>query len=356
MTSLLVSVLRGLVFIMVKNNSKPTVVDLFCGAGGLSEGFRMAGYKILLGTDIDKYAISTFKKNNKRAKTISEDIRTVSGEKIKELLADQKVDVVVGGPPCQGFSNAGMRDPNDPRNSLFMEFVRIVGTLRPEWIVMENVPGILTMKTSSGELVKDIILKEFDRIGYKVKTKILLAADYGVPQKRRRVIFLGTRTGNQITFPLETYSNRPKKLLNGIVQKKWIGVGNLLEKKVDKKYYHTARMIEGFKRRKAENEASGNGFGWQILDMAEPSYTISARYWKDGSDAIVQYSENKARMLTEREVARIQSFPDDYQFVGPKREVYRQIGNAVPCLLAKALAIEIKSKLRTLQIQSMVQS
>lgn len=338
-----------MVFIMVskKTNSKPTVVDLFCGAGGLSEGFRMAGYKVILGIDFDRHSIDTFKKNNKGTKVINDDIKKVDIENIKKLIGNKHVDVVVGGPPCQGFSVAGSRDPNDPRNSLFMEFVRIVHGLQPKWVVMENVPGILTMKTARGEYVKDILKKEFERSGYKVKSQILLASDYGVPEKRRRVFFIATRTQNSIVFPLPTHSSKPKKLLDGTVQKKWIGVGEVLlkEDQVDKRYFHTEKMIAGFKRRKEENSKSGNGFGWQILKMEEPSYTISARYWKDGSDAIVRYSDDKVRMLTEREAARIQSFPDDFIFVGPRKEIYRQIGNAVPPLLAKALAEQVKKTL-----------
>ena len=332
---------------MRQKDGKPAVVDLFCGAGGLSEGFRLAGYNVLLGLDMDKYSIETYRKNHRGAKVITEDVRKISAEYIGRMIGNAKVDVIVGGPPCQGFSVAGERDPKDPRNSLFMEFIRIVGGLRPEWVIMENVPGILTMRTEAGELVKDILTREFERIGYRVDYRILMAADYGVPQKRRRVFFMSTRTNKPIVFPSPTHSSHPSRVLSGEDQKKWVGVGEILfkENEVEPRYFHSERMISGFLKRKEMNRSLGNGFGWQILRMDEPSYTISARYWKDGGDAIVKYDDHRIRMLTEREAARVQSFPDSYIFTGPRKEIYRQIGNAVPPLLAKALAMQLKKVL-----------
>jgi len=323
---------------------KPTVIDLFCGAGGLSKGFEMAGFKILVGLDNDKWSIETFQKNHKDVKIIDEDIKKVSGEDIEKLIGTKNVDVVIGGPPCQGFSIAGRRDPKDPINSLFVEFIRIVNHFKPEWVVMENVLGIRSMKTAKGELVVDIIKKEFRKIGYDAIWKTLNAADYGVPQKRRRVFFIARRNGKKFSFPSETHSKTPQKRIDGSLIKKWVPVKDVLlkESEVEKKYFHTPKMIEGFKRRKQKNIENKKGFGWQILRLDEPSFTISARYWKDGSDALVMYSPTKIRMLTERECARIQGFPDDFEFAGPKREVYKQIGNAVPPLLAKTIAEEIK--------------
>jgi len=320
------------------------VLDLFCGAGGLSEGFKMAGFEILAGLDNDKWSIETFRKNHKEAKIIHKDIRKVSGEEIKEIIGTKNIDVIVGGPPCQGFSIAGRRDPKDPRNSLFMEFVRIVNYFKPEWTVIENVLGIRSMKTAKGEAVVDIIKKEFKKIGYDVIWKVLNAADYGVPQKRKRVFFMAHRDGKKISFPLETHSQKPQKRIDGTEIRKWVPVKNVLLKdsEVNEKYFHTPKMIEGFKKRKQRNVENGKGFGWQILRLDEPSFTISARYWKDGSDALVMNSPTRIRMLTERECARIQSFPDSFMFMGPKREVYKQIGNAVPPLLARAIAEEIK--------------
>lgn len=310
------------------------VIDLFSGAGGLSTGFRMAGFNVILGIDNIPIFCETFEKNDH--KSICKDIRKVSIEEIKREIGNKKVDVVVGGPPCQGFSMAGRRDSKDPRNSLFMEFVRIVEELKPKFFVMENVLGILTMKTTENKFVKDIIFSEFKRIGYDVKAQKLLASDYGVPQKRRRVIFIGTKTGKKITFPQPTHS-----------KENWVPVSKVLlpKENVDKIFFHGPKMIEGFFRRLENNKKKGCGWGAQFLRLNEPSFTISARYWKDGADALVKYSNKEIRMLTPEECASIQTFPKDYIWCGSKREIYTQIGNAVPCLLGKAIAEEIKKSL-----------
>lgn len=329
--------------------TKPAVVDLFCGAGGLSKGFEMAGFEVVFGIDLDSTCMRTFKRNHPSAATVSEplNIEDLTEDKLQKLLGNRKIDVVVGGPPCQGFSLAGRRDPKDPRNSLFMHFVRIVGILKPEWFVMENVTGLLVAKTAKGEKVDTIIKQEFNNIGYQVKLFKLLAANYGVPQKRKRIFFIGTNTGKPITSPKRTHAKIPHKTLTGSPLKKWVPVGSVLlpESEIAKSYFHSQKMIDGFKRRKERNKENGKGFGWQILDLSKPSYTISARYWKDGSDALVLLAPDRCRMLTERECARVQSFPDDYVFEGSKKNRYRQIGNAVPPLLAKAIALELKKKL-----------
>lgn len=325
----------------------PSVIDLFCGAGGLSEGFRMAGFKIILGLDNDKKCIETFRENHKKSKILSDNIRNIKGSDIERLIGTKNVDVIIGGPPCQGFSIAGKRDPKDPRNSLFMEFIKIVDYFKPEWIVMENVLGIKSMKTAKGEKVVNIIKNEFKKAGYDVICESLNAADYGVPQKRRRVFFMAHRDGKKISFPKPTHSEIPQKRMDGSVIKKWAPVKNILleRSEVPKKYFHSQKMIEGFRKRKEKNLKRGVGFGWQILDPEKPSYTISARYWKDGSDALVRYSPTEIRMLTERECARVQGFPDSFRFVGSKKEIYRQIGNAVPPLLAKAIADKLREEL-----------
>lgn len=332
---------------------KPLIVDLFSGAGGMSTGFEMAGFKVALGVELIPKFSETFAANHKSAVAICGDITKVSNDEISKKLKNKKIDVVVGGPPCQGFSRAGRRDQKDPRNSLFMEFIRVVDLLKPSYFVMENVPGILTMKNAKGEQVIEIIKNEFTKIGYYVEWKKLLASDYGVPQNRRRVIFLGTPFDENknpmlpINYPKITHT-KPEKLKFVTLDvglpklQPHVGVGEILEGEdtVDSSYFHTEAMVEGFKRRKAANMAAGKGFGWQILDPEKPSYTLSARYWKDGSDAIVKHG-NRYRMLTLKEAAAIQSFPPEYEFCGSKRDVYTQIGNAVPCLLARAIAKEI---------------
>ncbi len=333
---------------MRKNKRKPAVIDLFCGAGGLSEGFHQAGYEILLGIDNIEIFMETFRKNHKKSISLCEDIKKISSKEIKEMIKGKKVDVVIGGPPCQGFSMAGRRDSKDPRNSLFMEFIKIIKELNPDFFVMENVRGILSMKTSKKKPVIDIIEKEFKKTGYKMKYRVLTSSDYGVPQKRQRVIFIGTNTGKEIDHPKPTHSKKPYRTLGGKKILPWVTVGKVLmnKKEIDKIFYHSQKMIDGFNKRKKKNSAKGYGFGAQFLKMDKPSYTISARYWKDGGDALVKYSDNEIRMLTPLECARIQSFPDTFKFAGSKRVIYTQIGNAVPPLLAKAIAMEIKKYIR----------
>ena len=323
------------------------IIDLFCGAGGLSTGFEMAGFETILGIEhIERFG-ETFKANHPEAELICDDIRKVKIDDIKKIIGNDHISVVCGGPPCQGFSGAGRRDPSDPRNSLFMEFIRIVDGIKPDYFVMENVPGLLTMKTENGEIVTDIISSEFEKIGYKMKFKKLVAADYGVPQKRRRIIFIGSNVGKPLVYPQPTHAEKTRMTIEGNKIEKWIGTGTVLLSKEDvpPNYFHGPKMIKGFIRRKENNRKKGRGFGWQIINPEKPCYTISARYWKDGSDALVKYSDTEVRMLTEREAASIQSFPEDYEFCGNKREKYMQVGNAVPCLMAKAIAKKLIKEL-----------
>ncbi|MHA1285096.1 MAG: DNA (cytosine-5-)-methyltransferase [Promethearchaeota archaeon] len=324
------------------------VIDLFSGAGGMVQGFVQAGFIPILAIDFFKSACKTLKFNHPKTYVICKDIRNVSEKYLENLLNGKKPTVIIGGPPCQGFSIAGKQDPNDPRNSLFMEFIRILKFFKAPFFVMENVPGILSSKNAKGEPIIDIIVNEFRKIGYRVlEPKILNAADYGVPQSRKRVIIVGTNTKNKIIFPpFPTHAENPKNQLFPL--KKWVPVKSVLFKKeeVNPKYMHSLKMIEGFQKRKKRNMNKGKGYGWQILNLNKPSYTISARYWKDGSDALVKYNDKEIRMLTERECARIQTFPDNYIFFGSRAEIYSQIGNAVPCLLAQRIAECIKKSIK----------
>lgn len=309
------------------------VVDVFCGAGGLSTGFREAGFNIILGIDFDKNAIQTYKHNHPETIAVTENITALKKEKIRELIGNSDVDMVIGGPPCQGFSLAGKRDPKDPRNSLFMDFLRIVSELKPKFFVMENVPGLLSMKTSDGRSVFEIIESESNAKGYFIHKHLLNAWEHGIPQKRKRVFIIGSKFKN----------------LNISISKedKAYGVGKILLEKnnVPKNYFYSEKMIRGFKRREKINKKLGRGFGWRFLDYSEPSYTISARYGKDGAEALVRYSDKEIRRLTEEECAKIQSFPKNYKFLGNKTSIYRQIGNAVPPKLAFVIAKAIKEEL-----------
>ena len=169
------------------------VIDLFAGCGGLSLGFEMAGFEIPLAIEKDEWASETYKANNPYTQVITGDITQITD--LENLISenDLPIDGIIGGPPCQGFSLSGNRDKSDPRNSLFMEFVRFVKFFRPRFFVMENVTGILSMQTQSNESVKDLILDEYDKADYNVKICKLNAADFGVPQSRIRIVFIGIR-------------------------------------------------------------------------------------------------------------------------------------------------------------------
>jgi DNA (cytosine-5)-methyltransferase 1 len=306
------------------------VLDLFCGAGGLSEGFKQAGFEIVLGIDNDKDALETFKLNHPESKTFCGDISKLTKKEIRNIIGDIEIDMIIGGPPCQGFSMAGRRDPGDSRNTLIEQYLNLVSQINPKLFVIENVRGLLSMKTKKGESVIGNIIKLAENKGYFITICPLNAADYGVPQKRKRVFLIGSKKKDFKIVPRE---------------QKRIPVKNILIKKEDvpKNYFYSEKLINGFKRREEKNKKLGRGFGWQFLDLNEPSYTISARYYKDGCDALVKYSDTEIRKLTPGECASIQSFPKDFKFASGKIKTYKQIGNAVPPKLAYAVAKSIKS-------------
>lgn len=170
------------------------VLDLFCGAGGLSYGFESAGFDILVGIDNDAKALETFELNHKGSKSICGDITQITyDEHIKPLLGGKQIDVIIGGPPCQGMSLSGPRKFDDPRNKLYLSYIRLVKEIQPKVFVIENVPGLVGL---FGGQIKDSIIEKFTEMGYHIEYKILCSADYGVPQSRKRVVFVGTKVGS----------------------------------------------------------------------------------------------------------------------------------------------------------------
>lgn len=320
------------------------VLDLFCGAGGLSCGFKQEGFNIILGIDHNQRAMETFLENHKDSKTLCGDITQMNSKTILDKIENKPIDVIIGGPPCQGFSMAGKRQPNDPRNSLFMEYLRMVKSLSPKIFLMENVKGLLSMKNEEGINVIDIILNEFNKLkDYEVSLYKVNTANFGVPQRRQRIFIIGVKGGINFSFPSPTHSREKDSGL-----KKWVGIESILLKKsqVPRKYFYSDKLIRGFKRREIQNKKRGVGFGWQINENLDiPSYTISARYWKDGAESLIKYNEKDIRMLTPQECAAVQSFPKSYIFKGSEKEVYTQIGNAVPPHMASIIAKSIKSAL-----------
>ena len=322
-----------------KITSQLSVLDLFCGCGGMSKGLEESGLNIVAGLDIWDKAIDSYKQNFDHL-SVCDDISRLTPKSFCEKynISNSHIDIIVGGPPCQGFSIAGKRDVKDPRNSLFMEYVKYLNYFNPKAFIMENVMGILSMKNSLNIKVIDIIMEELNK-NYNCIICKLYASDFEVPQNRRRVIIIGVRKDLNIVptepIPILTKENR-------------IPVSTILLPKedVDVKNYLSERALNGIKAKKERAKKNGNGFGAQFLKMDKPSYTIPARYWKDGYDALVAYSDTEVRRLTILELKRIQSFSDDYVLVGNKKEQIMQIGNAVASRFAYHLGKHIISILQ----------
>jgi DNA (cytosine-5)-methyltransferase 1 len=311
---------------ITQTNQQLNVVDLFCGCGGMSKGLTDAGLNVIAGIDIWNRAIESYNQNFEH-RAYCEDLTKFPPEKFDELYNPERkmVDVLVGGPPCQSYSIAGKRDKNDPRNALFMEYVKYLHYFNPKLFMMENVMGILSKKTGTGENVIDIIMAQLNQ-RYNCVIHKLYASDFEVPQNRRRVIIIGIRKDLNIiqTNPIP------------ITENKRIPVKTVLLNKtqIEPVHFLSDRAIQGILTKKQKSKDRGAGFGAQYLNVDKPSYTIPARYWKDGYDALVRYSDTEIRRLTILELKRIQSFPDDYIISGSKKDIIMQIGNAVACRFA----------------------
>jgi DNA (cytosine-5)-methyltransferase 1 len=361
---------------MEKNRMKLTVVDLFSGAGGLSRGFQEAGFEVVLGVDFDDSALLTFENNHGGAKALKLDLFDHSNiTKIcEELIKNNKtVDVLVGGPPCQGFSLAGKRDRFDERNVLYSSMVKTAALIKPRAVVLENVPGMLTLYDGKA---KEKILKDFTELGYNMKVKILYAPDYGVPQIRKRVFFVGL-LNSLISFEFPQIVNRPNNYVTceeAINDLPTLEDDERMDLKLVRDYAcepiseyqkqmrinsksiynhtptkHTQKTIdlismvpEGGNYKDLPSEMIKNFKYHESLTRyhsKKPSRTIDT-----GHRTHFHYKYN--RIPSVRENARLQSFSDDFIFYGNKQEQYKQVGNAVPPLLGKAIAIKLKEYLK----------
>lgn len=346
-------------------NDKPIIVELFCGCGGTSMGFEMAGFEVVLGCDIHAPSIQTFKANHPNCSTILGDVKKVDPNTIKELLNGRSLDVIIAGVPCQGFSlNNRKRHQEDDRNLMYKEFVRFIEVLQPKVVVLENVSGM----KSTGNFVEDIE-KDLSRAGkMKVKSKLLYAPDYGVPQKRSRLIFVGVRD-KEFDFNIIEKTHGPDASQPYVTIKDAIGDLPSLKPKETKKKYKTEPFSEYQKImrmntngivqchtapnhpkdtiEKIKNTKPGEPMypkfkqrirlAWDILSPTQVSGGIRPQF---------QFGHPEdARGLTIRERCRIQSFPDDFIVMGGIVQGRVQTGNAVPPLLAKAVALAIKKYL-----------
>jgi len=316
---------------------KFTAIDLFCGCGGVSCGFIRAGIEVIAGIDIWNVAIDSYKSNFNHA-AICADLKLLSPEEFAKRYINKEIDIITASPPCQGFSISGKRNEEDDRNFLFYEYFKYIDYFNPKLIMMENVIGILSMKNNKGEKIIDLMMFHLEKKYNCILCK-LYASDFEVPQNRRRVILFGIRKDLN-KMPIE-----PHKILK-INERIPVRKILLLENEVDNKYYLSQRAINGIKHKKEKSLKSGKGFGAQFLKLDSPSYTIPARYWKDGYDALVKYDENKIRRLTILELKRIQTFDDNFILSGSNKDKIIQIGNAVPCRFAYHLGKHIINMLR----------
>lgn len=316
--------------------SEMTFVDLFCGAGGLSKGLEMSGLQGICGLDWFNEACMTYNRNFDHP-FINGDIKDPENKKkfydtVRQQLNGRKLSIVAGGFPCQGFSMAGNRIVDDPRNSLYKELIEIVVELQPDFVICENVKGLRTMLNG---LVEKKILADFKEIGYDMTVTTLCAADYYTPQKRERVIFIGNRKG------LRNY--HPKPILSS---SEYIttgqAIGDLINHPVDPAFNHvpTVHRPDMAKRimETPEGESLYKGYSdaWKKCPWDAPSCTIKENHGG------VNLHPKLPRVLTAREMARLQSFPDDFIFEGKKNKQLVQIGNAVPPLLGKAIGLAVR--------------
>lgn len=369
--------MNGLRVEKVQNNEvtevkKIKVIDLFCGCGGLSEGFSLAGYDIVGGVDFNEAAIKTFNENFKEAKGICCDLSTMSEQQIISGFKDIKdIDVIIGGPPCQGFSSANRykTEGEDPRNKLFFEFVKFVDMAQPMVVLIENVRGIIT---SNNGYAKDRIYEIFESRGYTVNHRILNAADYGIPQSRQRNFFVMIKGGSKFDFDAlkkaeyvvnvedaigELYdfeSNvtkdsikldiKPNSEYRKYLRSKDDIVLNHEVRYPSEKVQHRISFVpQGGNWRDVPeelwptNRKNRHSSAYKRLDVNQPSCTIDT-----GNNHSNYFHPLYNRIPTVREAARLQSFPDDFVFLGNRSEQYRQVGNAVPPLLAKIIAEKIR--------------
>lgn len=360
-----------------------TAIDLFCGAGGFSEGFSQAGFRILAGNDFDSLAGDTFTRTHRESQFLPGPIENITSSRLLRAAGIKKgeLDCLIGGPPCQAFSVYNhQRGMHDPRSKLFREYLRIVEDLLPKWLVMENVTGITSV--GNGRPVKEIT-SSLANLGYEVDVKVLRAEEYGIPQERRRVFFIGNRTGEVISWPSPTHG---PNLLPFVTV--WDAIGDLplllngqdpggpLPYRTAPQCAYQALLRLGSKE--VTNHAAPK---LSKINLERMKYISQGGSWRDIPIELLPTGMKRARrcdhtkrygrlrkeglsctvltkcdlhwgsfihpdqdrVLTVREAARLQSFPDWFEFSGSRTEQYVQVGNAVPPLLGRRVAEAILS-------------
>lgn len=331
-------------------DKKITFIDLFTGAGGLYRGFKDAGLEHIFSCEIWNPAIETLRTNYPDINLFADDIHKLDENKIIQLMKGKSCDVLVGGPPCQGFSTIGKRLEKDPRNELVFEFIRVVSIVKPKMFIMENVKGLLS---ANNGIMRELLLDEFRKIGYSnAISKVLSASDYNVPQNRQRVFFMGTRDDVQIKSELSFPEPFEKKVTVGEAIMDLMGKENQIPNHIPMN--HNATVIARIKCIPEGGGIPKDGLPEEVAYGSRSDYANNKL--KNFSHVYKRLDRNKQsttmvpghnafplhpvadRSLTVREAARIQTFPDDVVFCGTRQEQCIEVGNAVPCKLAEALA------------------
>ncbi len=344
-------------------------IDLFSGAGGLTTGLIQAGLNHVMSCDFNSDAVQSLNLNYPNSLNLYDKVENLNKRRLQQLIGNKKIHLVAGGPPCQGFSTIGLGNPNDERNSMFKYFLKVIKNLDPEFILFENVTGLLSKKN---ELTLKEIIKRFNKLGYLCKVEVMQAQHYGVAQKRRRLIIVGHKENYKFTFPKKTHDvfvkgkySKPKVFGDYLKQLK----GNLKSDEIhdldnsmklnslDLK--RIKRIPEGGKIRYEKDEKKyltkslKLNVDWSKIRegrLRENHYHRISR--KEVAPTVNTHNHHyfhpiENRKLTLRELALIQSFPVDYKFFGSRTSIIRQIGNAVPPILAKALGKELKKSLKS---------
>ena len=312
----------------MKSKKKVKIIDLFAGIGGIRLGFEQAfngGVECVFTSEIDKYAIQTYVENF-GSSNIYGDITQILEKNIPEH------DILLAGFPCQPFSQAGLKKGfNDTRGTLFFDIERILIAKKPKAFLLENVKQL--KGHDKGNTLK-VILEHLHNAGYKTFVKVLAAKDFGIPQNRERIYIVGFRDDNiKFKFPEPTL--------------KATKVGDILEKNPAEKYTISDKLWSGHQRRKLMHKEKGNGFGYGLFNENSPyTNTISARYYKDGSEILIEQQGKNPRKLTPREAARLQGFPEEYKITAVSdNQLYKQFGNSVCVPVIEKIAERIKTSL-----------
>jgi len=350
-------------------------VELFSGAGGLSIGLERAGFKIVLANEIETDFATTFSLNHPHTKVINDDIHNINFKEELKKLEINKISLVSGGPPCQGFSTVGSKNKQDPRNSLFYEYLRVVSELNPDYVIFENVSGFKNMY--EGEAFSSLLIN-LDNLGYNTVSGILEASDFGLPQIRLRTIVVGwKKLLNKISLPTPTHFDHQNlfgdlqkhTLMDAISDLPSIEANQSCNEYLSKPKNNYQKFIRGECKYLTEHNSSNYGSkmleilslipeGGTIEDLPErlrpksyfkntyarllpnqPSPTITRNFGTPSSSRCVHPFQNRA--LSTREGARLQGFPDSYRFFGSKTSKNLQIGNAVPPIFGEVIAQQI---------------